>query len=270
MDALQNYQVWVQWDPFNDAISDHEQIGNDLSQADAEEMLTSTARKILHADVIYAIEHPDKTLKLPSRVYMRRYGEPTYLLYNVFPGDRWVLYDVVYHKKEADRLLEILEKAAKSISESGGPLIIPVISKRNDNDDRDEVVSIIRSNEAELVSIIRSNEAELVSIIRSNEAEPNTDSNDNTVSQDDELPELVNVIEDENPEIVVLEPRDNNDIIADVNDASPAAGLTMREGVFDDTATYLRNNITIDDDAINRLISRLLLLRILGHLRRRE
>ncbi len=135
-DTVCDYQVWT-YEKDNNVITEHKCISDKCSQADAEGQLTEISRELIYRGVSHSIDKPQCTCKAPG-IYIRRHGEPTYMIYNVFPGDRWVMYDLVYHKKEADRVLEILEQTTKRISEHGGPVIVPVMKERDDSEDRNE------------------------------------------------------------------------------------------------------------------------------------
>ncbi len=239
MDAPQDYQVWI-YDPPNDVISEHEPVGGGLSQADAEEMVVAIERKILHKGVKRAVKGtdtlgPEPPLSMSTRAYLRRHGEPTYLLYNVFPGDRWVLYDMAYHKKEADRLLEVLENAAKSIAEHGGPTIIPVMDKRDDSEDRGET-NVHREN----------------------------------IGADDDMPALENAEDNDVGASVSIVLEFNGDAHPEGVDDGPDEELDdllnrVRERIASGENTATR--VHMDDDDVRRIMTRLFLLRILGVLR---
>jgi hypothetical protein len=133
-DTAQDYQIWS-YQRDKNIIAKHKLIADKCSQATAIEGLAQLTMKTLTEGVEHSIEMPDCGCR-GYAFYIRQCTEPTYIIYIEFQTGRRMLYDLVYHKKEKDRVLEILTRTVNDLAEHGGPKAIIVVEERDDSEDR--------------------------------------------------------------------------------------------------------------------------------------
>jgi hypothetical protein len=132
-----DYQVWRYKKSFN-VINEHQLVADGYSQGSAEQLCANSNRDTL-CESVYQYIH-GREVEDDVEYYIRRHGEPSYLLYNVFQDGSKRLYDIVYHKKAADKKTELLQAVADKLAATGGPRFTTVIEPRDDNDDRGEIL----------------------------------------------------------------------------------------------------------------------------------
>jgi hypothetical protein len=127
---MNNYQVWSYIEGCVD-ISEHRRIADNITETHALEIVKTTSIK---SDIKYIRKSLRDVSCLPINYYVRKYGDPTYLI-NITDSDRTHTVAVCFNPAIAQKRIDILN----SIYVKNKAKKIAAISERDDRDIRGEL-----------------------------------------------------------------------------------------------------------------------------------